>query len=82
LMRPRNPALSDERLREITKAELHVHFEGTLEPEMMFEMAARNGLDFDREDFRTVAENSFLASFLDEGEKRKQIEDLALNFET
>jgi adenosine deaminase len=43
-MRPRNPALGDERLREMPKAELHVHVEGTLEPEMMFEMAARNGI--------------------------------------
>jgi adenosine deaminase len=80
-MRPRNPALSDERLREITKAELHVHFEGTLEPEMMFEMAARNGLNFDREDFRTVAANSFLASFPDEDEKHEHIEELASYFE-
>jgi adenosine deaminase len=44
--------------------------------------AVRNGLDFDREAFRTVAENSFLASFLDEGEKRKHLEELASYFET
>jgi adenosine deaminase len=43
-MGPRDPALSDERLKEMPKAELHVHVEGTLEPEMMFEMAARNGV--------------------------------------
>jgi len=43
-MGPWNPALSDEHLREMPKAELHVHVEGTLEPEMMFEMAARNGV--------------------------------------
>jgi adenosine deaminase len=43
-MGPRNPALSDEHLREMPKAELHVHVEGTLEPQMMFEMAARNGV--------------------------------------
>ena len=28
----------------LPKAELHVHIEGTLEPEMIFEMAARNGV--------------------------------------
>jgi hypothetical protein len=30
----------------------------------------RNGLDFDREDLRAVAETFFLAAFLDQGEKR------------
>jgi adenosine deaminase len=33
-----------EFIRSIPKAELHLHIEGTLEPEMMFEMARRNGL--------------------------------------
>jgi adenosine deaminase len=31
-------------VRDLPKAELHVHLEGTLEPEMMFSLAARNGV--------------------------------------
>lgn len=39
-------------------------------------------MTFDREDFRTVAEDSFLASFLGEGEKQNHLEELAAYFET
>ena len=28
----------------VPKAELHVHIEGTLEPELVFQLAARNGI--------------------------------------
>ncbi len=38
--------------------------------------AVRDGLGLSREEFRAVAENSFKASFLDEGEKNKLLEDL------
>jgi adenosine deaminase len=31
-------------MRELPKAEIHLHIEGTLEPELMFELAQRNGV--------------------------------------
>lgn len=36
--------ISERFLREMPKAELHVHLEGTLEPELKFELAERNAL--------------------------------------
>ncbi len=43
----------DQFVRSLPKAELHVHIEGTLEPEMMFDLARRNRQDLP---FRTVEE--------------------------
>ncbi|MCI0678870.1 MAG: adenosine deaminase [Actinobacteria bacterium] len=40
-------------IRALPKTELHVHIEGTLEPEMMFRLAARNGYELP---FSTVEE--------------------------
>jgi adenosine deaminase len=40
----RDPAVDDAFLNSLPKAELHVHIEGTLEPEMMFGPARRNGV--------------------------------------
>jgi len=52
----------------LPKAELHVHIEGTLEPELMFEMATRNGVSLpysNVESVRSAYEFSDLQSFLD-----------------
>jgi adenosine deaminase len=55
-------------IREIPKAELHIHIEGSLEPEMMFKIASRNGvkLQFKSvEELRNAYNFSNLQSFLD-----------------
>ena len=55
-------------ITRLPKAELHVHIEGTLEPEMMFRLATRNGLLLPFEDVDQVhAAYQFtdLQSFLD-----------------
>ena len=55
-------------IRSIPKAELHVHIEGTLEPEMAFEQAKRNGVDLpfaSIEALRAAYEFTDLQSFLD-----------------
>ena len=50
----------------IPKAELHVHLEGTLEPKMMLEMAARNGIDVPYDGMNIYSAYNFqnLSSFL------------------
>lgn len=58
----------DDLIQRLPKAELHVHIEGTLEPEMMFRLATRNGLLMPFEDVDQVhAAYQFtdLQSFLD-----------------
>ena len=55
-------------VRGLPKAELHLHIEGTLEPEMLFELAGRNGVELPFENEAAVrAAYSFtdLQSFLD-----------------
>ncbi|MDC7677696.1 adenosine deaminase [Asticcacaulis machinosus] len=58
----------DAFVASLPKAELHVHIEGTLEPELMFELARRNGitLPFDSVDaIRAAYDFSNLQDFLD-----------------
>lgn len=55
-------------LRGLPKAELHVHIEGTLEPELLFEMASRNSVRLhyrDVDDLRAAYRFSRLQDFLD-----------------
>jgi adenine deaminase len=40
--------------RELPKAELHIHIEGTLEPDLMFELAGRNGVELPYPDLDSV----------------------------
>jgi adenosine deaminase len=52
----------------LPKAELHLHIEGTLEPELAFELAARNGVKLpyaDTEELRHAYRFDDLQSFLD-----------------
>jgi adenine deaminase len=54
--------------QRLPKAELHLHIEGTLEPELMFELATRNGLRLQHEsveELRRAYVFSGLQSFLD-----------------
>jgi adenosine deaminase len=62
--RDRLPAL----LRAMPKAELHIHVEGSLEPELIFELAGRNGVALaypDIEALRAAYAFTDLQSFLD-----------------
>ena len=55
-------------IRRIPKAELHVHIEGTLEPEMVFELANKDGIPLaysSVEALRAAYDFSDLQSFLD-----------------
>lgn len=55
-------------IHNIPKAELHIHIEGSLEPELMFELAAKNGLRLPFEsvaDVRRAYDFTDLQSFLD-----------------
>lgn len=55
-------------IQNLPKAELHLHIEGTLEPEMMFELAQRNSIDLPYESVEEVKEAynfTDLQSFLD-----------------
>jgi adenosine deaminase len=68
-MSDQNAESAPERLaRELPKAELHLHIEGTLEPELMFELAQRNSVSLAYSDVEAVRRAYVfedLQSFLD-----------------
>ncbi|MCJ2179021.1 adenosine deaminase [Novosphingobium album (ex Hu et al. 2023)] len=58
----------DSFITGLPKAELHLHIEGSLEPELMFELARRNGVEIPFatvEDVRAAYDFSNLQDFLD-----------------
>ena len=62
-----NPGL-DDFIRGIPKAELHMHVEGSLEPELAFSLAERNGVDLPYssvDELRAAYSFDNLQSFLD-----------------
>jgi adenosine deaminase len=57
-----------EFIKHIPKAELHLHVDGTLEPELLFELGERNGVEIKYktvDDVRAAFEFTDLQSFLD-----------------
>ncbi len=64
----RETAVSRTFIHGMPKAELHIHIEGSLEPELMFEIAERNGISLPYssvEEARRAYNFSDLQSFLD-----------------
>ena len=59
---------TNEYIKKIPKAELHLHIEGTFEPELMFKIAKRNGIKIDYnsvEELRAAYNFNNLQEFLD-----------------
>ncbi|MFM2275110.1 MAG: hypothetical protein RL211_982 [Pseudomonadota bacterium] len=68
IMRPISLDRLPDLLRRMPKAELHMHIEGSLEPELIFALAQRNGLTLPYasvEDLRRAYAFTNLQSFLD-----------------
>ena len=63
-----NPVSLHDFVRGLPKAELHLHIEGSLEPEMMFALARKNGVTLPYasvEEVRAAYQFADLQSFLD-----------------
>jgi adenosine deaminase len=64
----RQHATPTDLIRRLPKAELHLHIEGTLEPEMLFDLAQRNGIETrfsSVTELRAAYDFTDLQSFLD-----------------
>ncbi len=60
--------VTDDFIRGLPKAELHLHIEGSLEPELMFELSKRNGIDIPYasvEEVKAAYDFTKLQDFLD-----------------
>lgn len=60
--------VSDDFIRRLPKAELHLHIEGSFEPDLMFEIAGRNGVDIPYksvEELKAAYDFADLQEFLD-----------------
>lgn len=67
-VQPLGVAAVTEFVRRLPKAELHIHIEGSLEPELLFSLAERNAVELDYSSvasLRDAYEFSDLQSFLD-----------------
>ena len=67
-VRPVSPERLPELLRRMPKAELHIHIEGSLEPELIFALARRNGIQLPYasvDELRRAYAFTNLQSFLD-----------------
>ncbi len=67
-MGTRSKGAEDAFLRRLPKAELHVHIEGTFEPELVFEIAGRNGVQLpyrSAQELREAYRFADLQAFLD-----------------
>ena len=63
-----NPESIENLIQRLPKAELHLHIEGTLEPEMVLELAERNSVDLPyakADELAALYDFKDLQSFLD-----------------